>query len=31
MPKEDEPTKTTQMLEAKKMDEFLNSLDKIVY
>jgi len=31
MPKDDEPNKTTQMLEAKKMEDFLNSLDKIVY
>jgi dynein intermediate chain 1, axonemal len=31
LPKEDDGTKTSQQLEAKKMEDFLNSLDKIVY
>jgi dynein intermediate chain 1 len=30
-PKEDDGNKTSQQLEAKKMEDFLNSLDKIVY
>ena len=30
-PTEDQAYKTSQQLEAKKMDDFLNSLDKIVY
>lgn len=31
MPLEDDGNKTSQQLEAKKMEDFLNSLDKIVY
>ena len=30
-PTDEEPNMTTQKLEAKKMEDFLNSLDKIVY
>ena len=30
-PTEDDGNKTSQQLEAKKMEDFLNSLDKIVY